>query len=434
MGRTEPAGPLMKIVLWCLLLLAAASARADAADCGKNHLILDAPAGCWEAAIALDVRRAGHTATLLADGRVLIAGGGGDAGTSVEIYDPSSAQWTNAASLHLTRAGHTATLLADGRVLVLGGHEIYIPPSWPPGAMSPTSARVLNDDTGEVYDPAADTWTSIPGPLTPRGYFSATLLLDGRVLVAGGLGDTDNTLGSCELYDPATGQWTKTGSIAEPRAHAWITFWTRWGHSATRLADGRVLLAGGFEDDWTMNVVAEAELYDPATGLWSPAGTLSDARGYHTATLLADGRVMVAGGDWRHCPGSGGCGEGTLATTEIYDVSANAWSPGPQLITPRSFHASTLLRDGSVLSVGGARSTSGIPYFAMALVEEAEQSPAPPARWAPAGSPGTFREGHTATLLGDGSVLVVGGDADPAFGARPPSTSQIYRPPRSSTP
>ena len=200
-------------------------------------------------------------------------------------------------------------------------------------------------------------------------------------------------------------------------------FWKRGDHTATLLADGRVLVAGGMADDWTMDALAEAELYDPATGLWTLAGSMSVARTYHTTTLLADGRAMVVGGDWRGC--NGGCGEATLATTEIYDPRTNGWSAGPKLATARSSHTATLLRDGSLLAIAGYRSVSGIPDFSVAVNRDAEASPASALPWTPFAPLRTPRSGHTATLLGDGSVLVVGGIA--IENGQALASAEIYR-------
>jgi hypothetical protein len=408
----------------------------DPQDCSKNHFILDEPVDCWQKTGALHVGRLSHTATLLLDGRVLVAGGQGEAGTSAEIYDPSTRHWTLAAPLPISRVMHTATRLTDGRVLLLGGHETRVPGP-PPDYVTTfgSSWSTVIDDTGDLYDPASDTWTTIPGPLASRDYFSATLLADGRVLVAGGLDASDDALGSCELYDPVSGDWTMTGSFttsgSPPARYAPLAFWHRWGHTATLLNDGRVLVAAGFVDDFVMEQAPQAQLYDPATGAWTLAGEISDTRGWHTATLLADGRVMVAGGEWHHC--NGGCGERTLASTEIYDARTNAWSAGPPLVTPHSFHTATLLPDGSLLVAGGSLDVSGIPDFAAIAIGDTEASPAPAAPWMPAAHLGVARWGHTATLLRDGSVLVVGGKADESYDSPALRSAEIYLP-RGSTP
>ena len=412
----------MKTFLWCCMLLAAAIARADdtaPADCGKNHFILDDPAACWQDTGALHVPRAGHTATLLLDGRVLVAGGAEEAGSSAEIYDPSTGRWTLAASLHVARTGHSAIRLADGRVLALGGHTTFV------------SGVYTIDDTGEIYDPASDSWSTVPGPLTPRDDFSATLLKDGRVLVVGGYG-YDDGLASCELYDPATGRWTETGSLLRPVPRRWAPVGMRaWAHTTTLLADGRVLVAGGFASDELMNAVSLADVYDPATGLWT-AHDMSVARGYHTATLLADGRVMVTGGNWRTCDGGPGCLDNLLMTTEIFDPPTNSWAAGPPLLAPHESYTATLLGDGSLLLVGGTRNNRGTPYFTT-LLGEVDALPASGAPWTSAPPLRTPRVGQTTTLLADGSVLVVGGCGNfPSW--TPLASAEIYRPPHASTP
>ncbi len=138
--------------------------------------------------------------------------------------------------------------------------------------------------TAELYNPASGTW-SPTGSLHQRRYLhTATLLLDGRVLVAGGCCDEVNYLASAELYDPATGTWSETGAMHDARLY----------HTATLLADGRALAAGG--EDNHFNDLARGELYDPQMGTWSPTGSLHQARYLHTATLLLDGRVLAAGG------------------------------------------------------------------------------------------------------------------------------------------
>jgi hypothetical protein len=148
---------------------------------------------------------------------------------------------------------------------------------------------------------------------TTRFFHTATLLADGRVLVAGGYDSHYAPLASADLYDPKTGTFSPTGSMAGARGL----------HTATLLSDGRVLIAGG--GPWgsmllTASYLASAELYDPKTGTFSPTGSLATARAWHTATLLADGRVVIAGG----------AGSAFLASAELYDPKTGTFSPtGP---------------------------------------------------------------------------------------------------------
>jgi hypothetical protein len=168
---------------------------------------------------------------------------------------------------------------------------------------------------------------------TARRDYTATLLSDGRVLMVGGSGDT-----SAELYDPETGKFSPTGSTAEARL----------GQTATRLSDGRVLIAGGLKlVGHTLNALARAELYDPKTGTFSPTGSLATARWRHTASLLRDGRVLIMGGitvEDSAIP---------LASAELYDPTTGTFSPTGSMTAARNSATATLLSDGRVLIAGG---------------------------------------------------------------------------------
>jgi len=195
--------------------------------------------------------------------------------------------WTATGNMIEPRTGHTATLLADGRVLVAGGGG------------SVTLA------TAELYDPGTGSWTATGSMSGGRILHTATLLPDGKVLVAGGadsIGETSvNALASAELYDPSTGSWTATGNMTQPRAR----------HTATLLPDGKVLVVGGSGSGSGTDSLISAELYDPSTGSWTATGNLNEARTYHTATLLPDGKVLVAGGHGSSGP--------LMASAELYD-------------------------------------------------------------------------------------------------------------------
>ena len=246
-----------------------------------------------------------HTATLLPDGRVLVVGGLGIGGylSSAELYDPLTGSWTVTGSMGEGRQYHTATLLLDGRVLVVGGSGMG------------DSVNGGSLASAELYDPSSGSWTTTGSMSEARlGYVPATLLPDGSVLVVGGdsLTEVDQpetgrsaalTLASAELYDPRTGSWTPTGSMREARG----------GHTVTLLPDGRVLVAGGHSSDTTGNsLLASAELYDPRTRSWSATAALLEARSGHAATLLLDGTVLVAGGF------GGGDDNSALASAELY--------------------------------------------------------------------------------------------------------------------
>ncbi|MDM0053507.1 kelch repeat-containing protein [Variovorax sp. J22R115] len=220
---------------------------------------------------------------------------------------------------------------------------------------------------------------------TARTNHTATLLTMGKVLVAGGHND-NSTLASAALYEPGTDLWTETASMSA----------TRFFHTATLLPNGRVLVAGGEDLDGAFR--ASVELYDPATGLWTPTSAMSVARSGHTATLLPNGQVLVAGGT----------NGGYLATAELYDPATGRWAAtaGP-MNTARSVFTATLLTDGRVLVAGG---TNGSPLAAAELYDPAT------AQWTPTAPLLAARLTHTATLLPDGTVLVAGGNGGNAGG------------------
>jgi Divergent InlB B-repeat domain/Galactose oxidase, central domain/Kelch motif len=243
--------------------------------------------GTCTASANLGTARSYHTATLLANGNVLVVGGtdGTNSLASAELYGSVNGTWTTTGSVGTAREVHTSTLLPDGKVLVVGGTD---------GANSLVSA--------ELYDPATGMWSASSPLHTGRYYHTATLLANGNVLVVGGT-DGTNSLASAELYDPATGTWTTTGNLGTARSY----------HTATLLTNGSVLVVGG--TDGTSSL-ASAELYDPATDMWSASSPLSTGRYYHTATLLANGNVLVVGGT---------DGTNSLASAPLYDPSTRAW-------------------------------------------------------------------------------------------------------------
>ena len=279
---------------------------AGGVDGGSTAELYDPKSGAFGPTGSMATERAFQSSTLLPDGRVLVAGGAQDA--SVEIYDPESGGFTATGSMGTFRQSCTATLLSNGRVLIAGG-EI------PGPHMSENTF-----DSAELYDPATGTFRPTGSMASYRAWDTATLLLDGRVLVAGGRGGEasggQNSLNSAELYDPKTGTFAPTGSMVS-------------GHdsgTATLLSDGRVLIADG-------SVSNTAEVYDPKTGTFGKTGSMAYFRAWDTATLLPDGRVLIAGGEGG--PAGGPLNFSTLSSAELYDPKTGTFSPAGPANTPR---------------------------------------------------------------------------------------------------
>jgi N-acetylneuraminic acid mutarotase len=301
----------------------------SAASSGEVFLnsaeLYDSATKSWSPTGSLATRRYYHTATLLRSGKVLVVGGYNNPIplSSAELYDPETHSWSSAGDMGIARLHHTATLLRDGKVLVVGGTDV---------ATVTASAQ--------IYNPATNKWSAVATLGTARAHHSATLLPNGKVLVAGGSIGTPSLM-SAELYDPKFDAWSTTGNLATARAD----------HSANLLPNGKVLVAGGFKEvTGTFNAqeaVASAELYDPQVGVWSSAGQLSAARNGHASitTLLPTSRVMVAGG---------GNPNANFATVELYDPASNTWLPTGSLAKPRRNHTATLLPNGRIIVVGGA--------------------------------------------------------------------------------
>jgi len=284
--------------------------------------LYDPSTNSWSYAASMSTNRYDHTATLLPNGKVLVAGGynGTTYFSSAELYDPATNTWSSAGSMSVARLHHTATLLRNGKVLVVGG------------TYGPALTNIA-----ELYDPATNTWSLAGTIATSRYMHTATLLSDGKVLIAAGATGTP-AIASAELYDPATNTWSPTGSLITARAYP----------STNILPNGKVLLVGGFNSalgSGTNNIIGDAELYDPATGTWSLAGNLNFPRMAQTAILMPSGKVLIAGG---HNTTS------YLNTAEVYDPVTNSWTPTGSMATARAFHSATLLDNGHMLIVGGA--------------------------------------------------------------------------------
>ena len=341
-----------------------------------------APQGVFVPTGRMTVPRKAHTATLLPNGKVLVAGGDSPTGSalaSAELYDPNAGTFTATASMTVARDFHTATLLSSGMVLIAGGGILGAPAS------------------AELYDPGAGKFAATGAMTASRYSQTATLLGNGKVLIAGGGGLYP--LASAELYDPSAGKFTATGAMTVSRSY----------HTATLLGDGKVLVAGGTRVSdkqgaaFVERHVASAELYDPTAGTFEATGTMTVPRSYHTATSLLDGEVLVAG----DVVGGG------YFSAELYDPTVGAFVATDNGTVQGVLQTATLLPGGMVLVAGG-NNGSGLGGD---LASAALYDPSPGA-FAPTSSMSVARSGHTATLLCNGKVLIAGGD--------PSGTAELY--------
>jgi hypothetical protein len=330
--------------------------------------------------------RTRHMATLLKDGRVFVIGG---ATPSFELFDPIHGSFASKNSPG-TAGGQTATLLLNGKVLV-----------------------TYNDATAGIFDPATGVISATGSMQAARAASTATLLNDGRVLIAGGVDPKSNPLSSAEIFDPAAGTFTPTASMQFARS----------GQTATFLPDGKVLVLGGavptsitVQDSLGQHVIYwqeslnTAELFDPTSGTFSQTGSLGTARTAHTATLLKDGTVLVIGG-LDYAARVGVVYETALTSSELFDSTKGTFAPAASMVTPRAEHSATLRSDGTILVAGGKSvlpRTSKVVFLEQSL-DAAELLDPMSKAFTPTGSMETPRSGHTATLLQDGRVLVTGG-------------------------
>jgi WD40 repeat protein len=317
-----------------------------------------AKADSWTNTSAMTIPRRQHTATLLPNGKVLVAGGDNVASTfsSAELYDPIIGTWTATGPMATPRSTHTATLLANGKVLVAGGFNgSYL-------------------SSAELFDPETGTWTPTGDLNTAHRGATATLLPGGKVLVVGGYYNS-----TAELYDPATKVWTLTSNSLSV---------VRLASTVTLLPNGKVLVAGGAAGG---SEYSSAELFDPTTCMWTPTGAMHSARRYATATLLPNGKVLVAGGGH----------SGFLSSAELYDPATETWTLTGALNTGRYVHMAALLPDGRGLIAGG--------YGANGYLSSAELYDPATEAWVTTGSMSTTRAYCPAVVLGAGKVLFAGG-------------------------
>ncbi|MGI8329748.1 DUF6603 domain-containing protein [Actinomadura scrupuli] len=353
-------------------------------------------AASWDSPAAAAVR--------LGNGKVIVAGGADATGQAVDdaaLFDPIAGTWAATGPLRTVRDLHSLTTLADGRALAAGGRT----PDAPTGLGS-----------AELYDPLTGTWSLTPSAMhVPRFGHTATALPDGRLLVAGGVGaraaGRAGTLASAELFDPVGGGWTETAPMTDARS----------GHRAVPLPGGRVLVVGGvLATDRTDVALAYCEIYDPATGTWTPTGSLHTPRSGHQATVLADGTVLVTGGDARGGAVRGPFSPAALASAERYDPGTGVWTPVRDMPGGRTRHRAVLLRSGRVLVAGGTRAPAFDGGFRSALLYDPGAD-----GWTTTGGPAVGRWAFAAVELADGRVLAAGGRTRSAVAAPHPGTDVL---------
>jgi hypothetical protein len=363
------------------LLFVVLTVSASLSFLGASHTS-KTPRGTVISAAPMLEPRSGHTATLLPNGKVLIAGGmrrNQDFYKSAELYDPSTGKFVPTGGMSMGRVGHTAVLLLSGKVLIAGG--------WIGHGCT---------DSAELYNPTTGKFTSVAAKMTmPRGDARATLLTNGDVLITGGgYSDSPAGIASAEILQ-----------VVDMSFHPLQPMhFARVSHTATLLHDGCVLIVGGRGE----RVNAIAEIYDPKTQGFTETGRLITARYKHIAGLLPDGRVLVAGGsderDW----------SGNLSSAEIYNPKTGMFTAAPSLSTARFKlpGEAVVLKSGALLIAGGAK---GVDVFDPTA--------------------GTFRPAQgeiseawhfmTETELQDGRVLLAGGYPN---NDRATAQTWIYRP------
>jgi len=338
-----------------------------------------AAGGAWLSTGTMISARDGHTATMLANGKILAAGGtnNGVALTSAELYNPAAGTWASTGSMSVARSHARAILLPNGSVLVMGGCvndclsattngvELYNPNT---GTFTATGSMLqARSDFGvallangqvlvaggctafdvngctsvtnktEIYNPSAGIWKATAPLRAARYAMMATTLASGQVLVAGGSTAALDALNSSEIYDPTAKTWTLGAKMLQPRGD----------YASITLATGKILFAGGENNSGVS--INNAELYDPTTGKFTATGNMTATRVEHTAVLLSNGKVLVSGGNNQTVNGAT-----PLASTELYEPGTGKWSATGRMSTARAGHTSTVLHNGSVVNAGGS--------------------------------------------------------------------------------
>ena len=318
-----------------------------AATSGSDSVEIGNPEkGVWKKTTSLPSRREAPVLVALRDGRALLTGGetgendGNVAYSSTYVFDPADRSWTQSGLMNTARSNPAAVLLADGRVLVAGGFY-----------NDRTQARVL--DSSELWDPVSGTWTRTGRLAGTRWGASAVTLEDGRVLIVGGVASQESApieQASAEIYDPDSGRWTSAGTLATARS----------GFVLVALSDGGALVAGGLGDLATTGLprLSTVERFDPGANRWSAAEDLPFPVVGASGIRLADGRVLLAGGSVREPElidaDAGTFVSGFTADAALFDPETGAWTATAPMPSPRAGASVVLLADGSAVFAGGS--------------------------------------------------------------------------------
>jgi len=339
----------------------------------------------------LVVARKGHTITHLPDGRVLVAGGEGPGGTqlfaSAEIFDPAA----NSGAGAFTPTGNmTMARVGHTATLLMDGRVLIT------GGYNGASVN-----TAEIFDPSGGGgFTSIANMTSQRFAHAASRLPDGRILICGGADSFFTILSTAEIFDPSTGTFVATNNMAGPR----------WGHNNTQLSDGRILITGGGDFDGNLG---SAEIFTSGTETFAATANMTMPRNGHTATLLFDGRVLITGGE---------AASGVTASTEIFEPLGNAgfgsFTAQANMNAVRAGHSATLRSDGSVLIAGGMFDPTNPATATAEMFNPATST------FAMIGNMITPRQGHLATPLNDGRILVIGGRT---YLGTPLNTAELFQ-------
>ncbi len=337
-----------------------------------------AASGTWASTGSMLSARDGHTATLLANGKVLVAGGtnSGVALTSAELYNRMTGTWASTGSMHVGRTLARAVLFSNGKVLVVGG------------CINDCLSATTN--SAELYNPISGAFTVTGSMVQARAEFAITLLANGQVLVAGGCAAYDangcsSTTNKAEIYNPATGKWTATTALRAGR-HAM---------NATLLSSGKVLVAGGATA--ASDALNSTEIYDPTAKTWTLGNKMVQARSDYASIMLGTGKILFIGGE--------NINGVSISNSELYNPSTGTFAATGNMTATREEHTAVLLANGNVLVSGGNKKT----LTTQTPLASAELYTPTTGKWTATGSMSNARAGHTSTVLTTGNVLNAGG-------------------------